>query len=91
MADVISTDGFIRNGLPGKPMRMAMESKNLLTKQGSIYVGTGSYKDIVLTGTGDAGGTETYRVYETTALNPPEGGGTYTLKCVNGVLQWVAD
>ena len=88
MAEVISTDGFIRNGLPGKPMRMAMESKNLLTKQGSIYVGTGEAKTITLTGS--TGGTETYTVYETTALDPPEGSGTYTLKCVNGVLQWVA-
>ena len=86
----VSTDGFIRNGLPGKPMRMAMETKDLLRQKGSIYVGTGNSRTITLVGEDEGEGTS-YTIYETEALNPPSETGTYVLKCINGTLQWVAD
>lgn len=89
MADIMSTDGFIRNGLPGKPMRMAMECKNLLQSAGSVYYGTG--RPITITITGENGQGEEYIIYETKAAVPPSASGTFVLKCINGVVQWVAE
>lgn len=77
MADIMS-DGHICNGLPGKPMRMAMETKALLATKGSMYVGNGNKDSVRLVGTG---GSTDYSIPQTAALNPPVENGTYVLVC----------
>lgn len=73
MADVIDNEGFIKNGLPGKPMRMAMETKNLLRQPGAIAIGVGGDPEII-TLTGVDGGSAEYEVYRTMAVVPANDG-----------------
>ena len=88
----IASNGHIRNGLPGKPMRMAMETKALLGTKGSMYVGNGNSDSVELTGT--TGGKEEYTIPQTVALNPPTADGNYVLVCrVSGgvaTVGWVS-
>ena len=81
MADINTTEGGrIKNGLPGKAMRYAMETKGLLENKGSIYVGMGT--DDQTTINGDEGsGSNVYHTPHTAALNPPTAQGTYALVC----------
>lgn len=43
-------NGRIPNGLPGEVMRKSMENKNILTKKGSLYVGTGAADTVEISG-----------------------------------------
>ena len=72
----------INNGLPGEVMRKAMENKNALQKQGSMYIGTGTKQTITIADTNSEGIEGNYEVAITDVLNPPEANGTYILKCV---------
>ena len=40
----------IPNGLPGEVMRKSMENKNILTRKGSLYVGTGTVDEVKILG-----------------------------------------
>lgn len=79
----VSTNGFIRNGLPGKPMRMAMETKALLDEKGALYAGTGVSETVTITGLGPTGptgvNTVEYSVPKTAKVSPPNESGTYYL------------
>ena len=79
----VSTNGFIRNGLPGKPMRMAMETKALLDEKGALYAGTGVSETVTITGLGPTGSTGSntveYSVPKTAKVSPPNESGTYYL------------
>lgn len=79
----VSADGFIRNGLPGKPMRMAMETKALLDEKGALYAGTGVSETVTITGLGPTGptgaNTVEYSVPKTAKVSPPNESGTYYL------------
>lgn len=64
MAEILDSSGkYMQNGLPGEPMRKAMETSSKLTKKGSIYVGTGAVETLNV-------GGEMYNVYETQACEP---------------------
>ena len=88
--------GAIPVNLPYRAMRLSMENKNLLKKQGSIYVGTGTTTEVTITydevdGNGNPTGktiTATYNVPVTEALDPPTTSGTYVLTSTNGILSW---
>ena len=68
--------GAIKNGLPGRPMRLAIENKELLAQAGSVYVGTGETNIV------SVGGVE-YTVPVTEganpAINPTEGTEQYLI------------
>lgn len=68
--NVVNDDGFIINGLPGRPMRMAMETKNLLGPTGAVAVGVGGEGETV-TLSGVNGGSVEYKIYKTEAVVPP--------------------
>ena len=56
----------VRDMLPHKPMRLSMENKNLLSKKGDIYVGTGGTQTVNIE-------DDTYKIAETTKVSvPPE-------------------
>lgn len=57
MADVINNDKNIVAGLRADVMRKAIETKDLLTSKGSIYVGTGTKETV-----------DNYDLYKTDAL-----------------------
>lgn len=81
MADINTTEGGrIKNGLPGKAMRYAMETKGLLKNKGSIYVGMGIDDPTTINGA-EKSGSNTYHTPLTAALNPPTAQGTYALVC----------
>lgn len=81
MADINTTEGGrIKNGLPGKAMRYAMETKGLLENKGSIYVGMGTEDTTTINGA-EGSGSNTYHTPHTAALNPPTTQGTYALVC----------
>lgn len=81
MADINTTEGGrIKNGLPGKAMRYAMETKGLLENRGSIYVGTGIDDETAINGA-EGSGSNIYHTPRTAALNPPTAQGTYALVC----------
>lgn len=81
MADINTTEGGrIKNGLPGKAMRYAMETKGLLKNKGSIYVGMGIDDPTTINGAEESG-SNTYHTPLTAALNPPTAQGTYALVC----------
>lgn len=88
--------GAIPVNLPYKAMRLSMENKNLLKKQGSIYVGTGKTTKVTITydevdGNGNSTGktiTATYDVPVTEALDPPTKSGPHVLTFNNGTLSW---
>ena len=81
MADINTTEGCrIKNGLPGKAMRYAMETKGLLKNKGSIYVGMGTDDPTTINGAEESG-SNTYHTPLTAALNPPTAQGTYALVC----------
>jgi len=48
MSSLIGPDGEIINGLRADLMRTCMENKNLLTKKGSLYMGTGENSRLVI-------------------------------------------
>ena len=73
MAEVVDSEGFIKNGLPGKPMRMAMETKNLLQQPGAVAVGVGGEPERI-TLTGVNGGSVEYEIYHTEAVVPDNSG-----------------
>lgn len=51
MAEIdLINNGRIPNGLPGEVMRKSMENKNILTKKGSLYVGTGAADTVEILG-----------------------------------------
>ena len=65
---VIDNNGYIRNGLPGKVMRMAMESKSMLKDKGAVAVGTGEVVQVnVNTGAEE---NDTYTIAKTKAAVP---------------------
>ena len=71
MAEVVDSEGFIKNGLPGKPMRMAMETKNLMQQPGAVAVGVGGEpENVILTGVN--GGSVEYEIYRTRAVVPED-------------------
>ena len=72
MAEVTSNDGFIKNGLPGKVMRMAMESKSMLKEKGSVAVGTGEAITVNVTD-GPTGAVVPYTIYKTVPAVPNSG------------------
>lgn len=81
MADINTTEGGrIKNGLPGKAMRYAMETRGLLENKGSIYVGMGTDDPTTINGA-EGSGSNTYHTPLTAALNPPTAQGTYALVC----------
>ena len=93
----IANNGHIRNGLPGKPMRMAMETKALLDEKGALYAGTGASETISITGLGPTGptgaNTVEYSIPKTAKVAPPNGSGTYYLAYDGSTetgLKWVS-
>ena len=70
--EVVDSNGYIRNGLPGKVMRMAMESKTMLQEKGSVAVGTGESIQLSVS-TGPTGPTDTFTFFKTKAVNPTSG------------------
>ena len=54
----------VRDMLPHKPMRLSMENKNLLSKKGDIYVGTGGTQTVNIE-------DDTYKIAETTKVSVP--------------------
>ena len=50
--------------LPHKPMRLSMENKNLLSKKGDIYVGTGGSQSVTIE-------DDTYIIAETAKVSVP--------------------
>ena len=89
--NVVDDDGFIVNGLPGRPMRMAMETKNLLKRHGAVAVGTGDTPETI-TLMGENGGSVEYKIYKTEAVIPPnnieEGETFYFLHKANEGPKW---
>lgn len=73
----------ISDGLPPRAMRYAMESKNNLSKRGSIYVGLGEKRETTIAFKTDVEGelqTVKYQSAKTGVLEPPEDDGIYVLK-----------
>lgn len=62
---VLNSDGTFPNNQRADVMRNSLENKNLLSKKGSIYIGTGTNHAV-----SDA------NVANTAALNPPESSGS---------------
>jgi hypothetical protein len=60
---VLNSDGTFPDGQRSDVMRNSLENKNLLSKKGSIYIGTG---------TNHAVGNSEINVANTSVLNPPE-------------------
>ena len=54
----------VRDMLPHKPMRLSMENKNLLSKKGDIYVGTGGTQTVTIE-------DDTYTIAETAKVSVP--------------------
>lgn len=54
----------VRDMLPHKPMRLSMENKNLLSKKGDIYVGTGGTQTVIIE-------DDTYIIAETAKVSVP--------------------
>ena len=65
MPEITDEDGFIKAGLSSDIMRLSMESKGLLDKKGSIYIGTGESIQVNY-------GAETVSIAKTTALSCEE-------------------
>lgn len=75
----------IKPGLRADVMRKLMETKNTLTKKGSIYVGTGSKETVTV-------GSDTCDIYETAPLDPPSDGGFFLMSdSTNGLAYTTAD
>ena len=73
----------ISDGLPPRAMRYTMESKNNLSKRGSIYVGLGEKRETTIAFKTDVEGelqTVKYQSAKTGVLEPPEDDGIYVLK-----------
>ena len=74
----------ISDGLPPRAMRYTMESKNNLSKRGSIYVGLGEKRETTIAFKTDVEGelqTVKYQSAKTGVLEPPTGqDGLYVLK-----------
>lgn len=73
MADIITgSNGRINNNIPKKLFRLSTENKNLLAQPGSLYYGTGE-TETVSVALAD-GGTQTFKIPVTKAVEPPNGG-----------------
>lgn len=62
--------GAIKNNLPGRAMRVAMENKALLASKGQLYAGTGPTGNSIVV-TGMDGGQVTYNIPKTAATPAP--------------------
>lgn len=93
--NLINENGAIPNGTPSKPFRESIENVNKLTKQGSLYVGTGTPHDVVAGVATEEESTTTYSISTTVEFEPPTSAGsglgtnvlTYTGQGTTG-LQW---
>ena len=65
MASVLNNDGTFPNNQRADVMRNSIENKNLLSKKGSMYIGTGGSHSV---------SSENVSVAETTSLDPPVDG-----------------
>lgn len=72
----------IANGIPSRAFRYAAESKNVLQKAGSLYVGTGETRTTTMKLQGSPDAVISYDSFKTQALDPPTGNGRYVLSCV---------
>ena len=70
--EITDSNGFIKAGLSSDIMRLSMESKGILDKKGSVYVGTGEIIRMNY-------GAETVNIAKTTALSPGKDGEVLTL------------
>lgn len=68
MSKIIDNQGKIIPNLRGDIMRSSMENKNILSRKGSLYVGTGTA--ISKTAATTDGGFETIQIPKTTNLDP---------------------
>ena len=65
MAEIdLRNQNNVRDMLPHKPMRLSMENKNLLSKKGDIYVGTGESQTVIIE-------DDTYTIAETAKVSVP--------------------
>lgn len=76
---VMEGGGTIPNNIAARAFRMSTENKNLLSAKGTMYVGTGEFKNVTVTTS--INDSIIYKIYETVAIEPPEADGTYVLQC----------
>jgi hypothetical protein len=76
MADLTNNDGAIEANIPAKLMRMSIENKNLLSKAGSMYYGTGAVNTVYIKYIDSEGKAQqkSYNIPITKAVEPPAGG-----------------
>lgn len=80
--------GAIKNNLPGRAMRVAMENKSLLDAPGKLYAGTGRVNKFKVTGMD--GVSVEYSIPQTAATPVPPSTGTVLTYTGNGEtgLEW---
>lgn len=80
MADLTNNNGAIEANIPAKLMRMSIENKNLLSKAGSMYYGTGEVNTVYINyikkddNNNDVEEKVSYSIPVTKAVEPPAGG-----------------